>query len=261
MNPPRISLPGRRAPEPARNGDGGAPKLRLREQARPPSVAPTDGAGPRRLLQPLPLVGLALVLVALIGYWAIYNASTTRTPILVTTRALPAGSVIAAGDLRAAELSGDSSVLAALAPRAELSQAVGRRLSTALPAGAPVPSAALATQQPQTSAMTLAVPEFDVNGASLQPGESVTVLATFGAGSGAASTRPIARALQIMSVGEAPSNADPSTATVPVTVSVSDPSIASALALANEDAKLDLLLEGSNAATASIPQVSQGTLP
>jgi Flp pilus assembly protein CpaB len=262
MNPPRISLPARRASAAAPSGNGSAPKLRVRERATaPPPGPPRDGAGVRRLLQPLPLVGLALVLIALTGYWAIYNASTKRTPILVATHALPAGTVLAAGDLRTAQLDGDSTVLGSLVPERALSQTIGRRLASALPAGTPLPSGALASQQPQSSAMTLAVPEFDVAGANLQPGDDVTVLATFGAGSGSASTRPVARALQVVSVGEAPPNADPSTATVPVTVSVSNASIASSLALANEDAKLDLLLEGASASTASIPPASQGNLP
>jgi hypothetical protein len=42
---------------------------------------------------------------------------------------------------------------------------------------------------------------------------------------------------------------------------VSNPSIASSLALANEDAKLDLLLEGVNASTAAIPQATQASAP
>jgi Flp pilus assembly protein CpaB len=200
-----------------------------------------------------------LVLVAVLGYWAVYSASTKRTPILLTTRALPAGTVLSNSDVRTAELSGESSVLTSLVPERELSQTIGRRLSTGLPAGTPLPAAALATQQAQTSAMTLAIPEYDVSGATLQAGDQVTVLATFGAGSGTASTRPIARALQVISVGEAPPNADQSTATVPVTLAVSDPSIASSLALANEDAKLDLLLEGQAASTATIPPATSTT--
>jgi hypothetical protein len=87
------------------------------------------------------------------------------------------------------------------------------------------------------------------------------VLATFGAGSGAASTRPLARNLEVLSVGEASANADPSTTTVPVTVALSEPSSASQLALADEDGKIDLLLEGSQASTATIPQANQGSAP
>lgn len=256
MNPPRISIP-RRGHE---QSNGAGPILRPREQPKPPSTPPEAG-GVRRKLQPLPLAGIVLVLIALIGYWGVYSASTKRTPILVTTHALAAGTVLASGDLRTAELAGDSSILASMVPERDMGQTIGRRLSTALPAGMPLPAGALAVQQSQTAAMTLAVPEFDVSGATLQPGDAVTVLATFGAGSGQATTRPVARDLQILSIGEAPSNSDPSTTTVPVTLSVTDPSIASSLALANEDAKLDLLLESSSASTAPIPQATAGSTP
>ncbi|HTB50846.1 MAG TPA: RcpC/CpaB family pilus assembly protein [Solirubrobacteraceae bacterium] len=263
MNTPRILTPRRRGPEHRPDQNGGVPpKLRLREQPQAAAGVPPQAEGsPRRLRQPLLLAGVVLVLVALIGYWGVYSASTKRTPILVTTHALAAGAVLSSGDLRTAELAGDSSVLASLVPGRNLTQAIGRHLSTALSAGTPLPYGALASQQSQSSAMTLAVPEFDVAGASLQAGDVVTVLATFGAGSGQATTRPIARNLQIVSVGEVPPNSDPSTTTVPVTVTVSNPSIASSLALANEDAKLDLLLEGANASTAPIPQVSQASAP
>jgi Flp pilus assembly protein CpaB len=261
MNSPRIQFP-RRGPERQHGqSNGGAPTLRPREQPKTPAAQPTEARSARRLLQPLPLAGIVLVLIALIGYWGVYSASTKRTPILVTTHALAAGTVLTSGDLRSAELAGDSAVLSSLVPVRETGQTVGRRLSTALPAGAPLPAGALANQQAQTAAMTLAVPEFDVSGATLQTGDAVTVLATFGAGTGQATTRPIARNLQILSIGEAPSNADASTATVPVTLSVSSPSIASSLALANEDSKIDLMLEGSNASTAPIPQATQGSAP
>ncbi len=256
MNPPRISIP-RRGHE---QSNGAGPILRPREQPKPPSTPPEAG-GARRKLQPLPLAGIVLVLIALIGYWGVYSASTKRTPILVTTHALAAGTVLSSGDLRTAELAGDSSILASMVPERDMGQTIGRRLSIALPAGMPLPAGALAVQQSQTAAMTLAVPEFDVSGATLQAGDAVTVLATFGAGSGQATTRPVARGLQIISIGEAPSNSDPSTTTVPVTLSVTDPSIASSLALANEDAKLDLLLESSSASTAPIPQATAGSTP
>lgn len=256
MNPPRISLP-RRGHE---QSNGANPMLRPRKQPRATSTSP-ESASARRKLQPLPVAGVVLVLIALIGYWGVYSASTKRTPVLVTTHPLAAGTVLSSGDLRTAELSGDSSVLASMVPERSLAQTIGRRLSTALPAGMPLPSGALVAQQSQASAMTLAVPEFDVSGASLQAGDAVTVLATYGAGTGQATTRPIGRDLQILSIGEAPSSSDPSTTTVPLTLSVTNPSIASSLALANEDAKIDILLEGSSASTAPIPQASAGSAP
>ena len=157
-----------------------------------------------------------LTLIALLGYWGVYAASTKRTPILLATHALPAGTVLSASDVRTGKLAGESSVLAALVPESERSQVIGQRLSTAVPAGAPLPAGALAGHQAQTSAFVLSIPEFDVTGAQLQAGDRVTVLATFGAGTGQANTRPVARNLEVLSVGEPPANADPSTTTVPV---------------------------------------------
>src|SRR5437870_3752276 len=65
------------------------PRVRLR--------APFEGrvpkaAGVRRLGRPLPWIGAGLVLVALIGYLAVYGASTKRTAVLVTTQTLQPGS-------------------------------------------------------------------------------------------------------------------------------------------------------------------------
>ncbi len=263
MNPSRLRLsrlvP---SPQPQRVADANGSPPVVRPRAQPAGGPPAPGgAGWRRLLQPLPAAGLLLTLVALLGYWGVYAASTKRTPVLLATHALPAGTVLSASDVRTGKLAGESSVLAALVPESERSQVIGQRLSTAVPAGAPLPAGALAGHQTQTSAFVLSIPEFDVTGAQLQAGDRVTVLATFGAGSGQANSRPVARNLEVLSVGEPPANADPSTATVPVGVAVGNPSQASALALANEDAKLDLLLEGSGASTAAIPSATQGSLP
>lgn len=237
--------------------DAQAPRVRLRVPNAGP--APVSRSRVTRLAKPLPLAGLLLTFVALVGYLAIYEAGTNRTPVLVATHALPAGTVITEEDVRTAALAGEASVLAALVPERDRSQILGRRLSVGVPAGAPLPAAALAERQAQASEMTLAVPEFDVRGTDLSAGDRVAVLATYGAGSGSASTRPVARDLEVLSVGEAGPNADPSTATIPVAVAVPNPSTSSALALANQDAKLDLLLEGQGASTAAIPSASQGS--
>ncbi len=76
------------------------------------------------------------MLIALIGYWGVYSASTKRTPVLVATHALAAGTVLSSGDVRTGKLAGEDSVLAALVPESERWQDVGQRLSTAVPAGA-----------------------------------------------------------------------------------------------------------------------------
>jgi Flp pilus assembly protein CpaB len=239
--------------------DGDAPRLRPRQPVAPP---PATGVMPlKRLREPLPLIGIALVVVAFVGYLAVYSSTTDRTPVLVSTRALAAGTVLRASDLRTVEIAGDGSLIAGLEPESGLGRVIGQRLQTGLPAGTPLPRSALAGRVPATSAMTLAVPALHALGGALQPGDRVTVLATFGAGSGHARSRPVARGLQVLAVGETPKSADQTTATVPVTLALPDPSIASQLALADNDGKLDLLREGNGAATAPIRQASNGSRP
>ena len=68
---------------PERNGAGPAEAVRIREREAEPAVASQLRPRARRLLQPLPLVGVLLVLVALVGYWSVYRASTRRTPMVV----------------------------------------------------------------------------------------------------------------------------------------------------------------------------------
>src|SRR4051812_35706997 len=135
------------------------PRLRLRDDDAP-ATDPADGAAPtlpshqpaastrtaqlKRLREPLPLIGIALVLIAFVGYLAVYSSTTHRTPVLVTTRALAAGTELRTSDVRAAELAGDGSVIAGLERENDLGQVVGRRLQTALPAGTPLPRTALA---------------------------------------------------------------------------------------------------------------------
>jgi Flp pilus assembly protein CpaB len=237
-------------------GEAGVPRLRLRAPLA--GSSPVSGSSIRRFAKPLPLAGLLLTLLALIGYVAVYEAGRQHTTVLIAAHSLPAGTVIGEGDLRSGQLAGDHTVLAALVPAGERSQILGQRLSVGVPAGVPLPAAGFSEHQSPTSTMTLDIPEFDVTGIGLSAGDRVTVLATYGAGSGSASTRPIARDLEVLSVGEPAANADPATTTVPVAVAVANPSDASTLALANEDAKLDLLLEGHGALTAAIPSASQG---
>lgn len=79
------------------------------------------------------------------------------------------------------------------------------------------------------------------------------MLATFGAGSGNARTRVIARGLQVLAVGQNDGALDRGEATIPVTVALPEPSSVSELALANDDATISLLLEGARGAIDPIP--------
>jgi Flp pilus assembly protein CpaB len=228
----------------------GAPVLRPRsaEGSRSP-----QGPRARRLLQPLPLVGIVLVLIALVGYWSVYRATTERTPVLVAAHDLTSGTVLDPGDLRAVELAGEADFMAGLVPDSELDAVLGSRLGVALESGLPLPRGSLEKSAPAPPALTLAVPALHAVGGTLRPGDRVTVLATFGSGTGQAEARAIARGLEVLAVGGAPEALDPNSATIPVTVAVRQSSLASALALANAEGKIDLLREGSERNADPIP--------
>ena len=209
----------------------------------------------RRLLQPLPLAALLLILLALIGYWSVYSRTTHRTQVLVAAHALPAGRVLRPSDLTGSGLAANSRMLATLVPASEQSLLIGHALKQPVAAGAPIPASALARTRGGADSMTLAVPVQHALGGQLAPGDRVTVLATYASATGQAQTRAIARNLEVLSVGSA-SGFNASAQTIPITVALPNPSVASALALANEAGKLDLLRESSAGASAPIPSAS-----
>lgn len=230
--------------------ENGRVQVRLRDLEEPaarPSL--------RRLARPLPLIGVLLVVVALAGYWSVYSATTHRTPVLVAAHDLQAGAQLRPTDLRTAELAGDAGSLAALVPERELETVLGRELAAPVPQGAPLARAAVASSGAARPAFTLVVPALRALGGSLRPGDRVTVLATFESGAGARA-RAVARGLRVLTVGLPPEGLDRSSASVPVTVALPDPSVAAALALANSEGKIDLLREGASGRTAPIPAAS-----
>jgi Flp pilus assembly protein CpaB len=175
--------------------------------------------------------------------------------VLVAARDLPAGAVLRASDLGTAELAGDAGTMAALLPERELDHVLGRQLAAPVAQGAPLTRASVATSGSAPAAFTLVVPALRALGGSLHPGDRVTVLATFESGAGARA-RAVARGLRVLEVGRAPERFDTASASIPVTVALSDPSVAAALALANSEGKIDLLREGAKTRTAPIPTAS-----
>src|SRR5437588_12036219 len=97
---------------PERNGAGPTEAVRIREREAETAAAARLRPNARRLLQPLPLVGMLLVLIALVGYWSVYRASTKRTPVLVRAHALSAGRVLQANDRRTSQLAGERPTIA-----------------------------------------------------------------------------------------------------------------------------------------------------
>jgi Flp pilus assembly protein CpaB len=233
--------------------DGARPRL----QAREPEVERRSEPRGRTFLQPLPLAGVGLVLLALVGYLAVYSKATHRTAVLVAERDLPAGTILRASDLGRAGVAGDRAVVRSFVPARELGLAVGRRIRISLLHGVPLPVAALSSRGRVPSAFTVAVPVLHALGGELRPGDRVSVLATYQSPSGGARTRAVARGLEVLAVGETPGGFAQGSATIPITLALPDPSLASALALAGEAGKVDLLRDGTRAA-APIPPTSVG---
>jgi Flp pilus assembly protein CpaB len=207
----------------------------------------------RRLLQPVPLAGFALMLVGLLVVLTYSAAASRRTAVLVAARDLPAGAVLHSSDLRSSKLGAEAGVLAALVTPTQIQTVVGRRLAAPLGAGEPLPRVAIAASSAAPAAFTLAVPVAHALGGQLHAGDQVSVLATFTGPSGNAKTEALARSLVVLAVGQAPSIGDPNQSTIPVTVALPDPRLASQLALANSTAKLDLLRDSSRSGSAAIP--------
>ncbi len=234
--------------------DGHAVALRIRERQTYPAA---NGRPSRTSVfrQPLALVGVALVLIALIGYLALYAQATHRTEVLP-------GAVVRGRDFRVGKIAADSATLAALVPARQLQTELGRTLQTGVAAGSPLARASLGRTAATPASFTLTVPALHALGGGLQPGDRVTVLATYDQGSaGGAQTQAIARGLLVEAVGLPPAGIDASSATIAVTVALPDPSRASALALANSQAKIDLLRDGTRTGSAPIPAAREGSGP
>ena len=250
--PPQLRLTRRRPT----SSDGRAPQL---APARSPQPGRSLPGSLRKLTQPLPLVGIALLIVAAAGYLAVAAGSRTHSrEIVVAARSLPAGTRLIRADLGLAKLSAERPLLAELVPRSAEASLVGRRLAVPVIAGLPIGEASVAAAGGGPAAFTLTVQALHALGGSLAVGDRVTVLATFTSANGQATARVLARNLTVLSVGEPAAGVDASSTTVPVTVALPNPSIASELALANSVGKIDLLRDGTNT-TAAIPNVSVGT--
>jgi Flp pilus assembly protein CpaB len=240
---------------PASNGDGRlllAPRAGREGEAQPPLRS-------RRFLQPIPLAGIVLMLVGLLVVLGYSAAAGRHTSVLVAARDLRAGAVVRVSDVRSSRIGADGDVLGALVTAGQEPTIVGRRLAVPVGAGEPLPRAALAASSASPAAFTLAVAAAHALGGQLQPGDHVSVLATFSSATGAATTEALARNLVVLAVGQPPAIGDPNQSTIPVTVALPDPRLSSRLALANSTAKIDLLRDSSRSGGETIPSAQSPT--
>ena len=234
------------------DGQGG-PRPRPRAVSSPTSTPRSRAA----LLRPLPLIGLALALVALLGYLDAYERAGERTTVLVATRDLPAGRLLEPTDLRGTRIAASKTLLARVVAAAGEGRVVGRRLASPVLAGMPLPAGAFVAAAGAPDSITLSVLAQHALGGALVPGERVTVLATYASLNGSATTRVVARGLEVLAVGQPPAGLESSSTPIPVTVALPRPALATPLALANSEAKLDLLLDEGANGSAPIPPASE----
>ncbi len=202
----------------------------------------------------LALIGGASALAGL-GLLALArSAPPASLPVLVGRVAVPAGARLTRADVRVASLSASAPVLATLVPARSAATVAGELVTAPLIPGAPLLRGELSGVRP--AAFTLTVGEEHALGGALRAGEWVSVLSTFQTANGGASTRLLATHLLVLAVGAPPSLGDPSAATIPVTVALPDPRLASVLALADTVGHIDLLRDGTPFELAHLPIAS-----
>ena len=127
------------------------------------------------------VLGGALFLVGFGGSILFWNATSDTREVLVATRDLPVGAVLAEGDFTKARVRLDETMYGAAVPADERAQYVGRQLAEPVHARQLVVRAQLAPRppmEPHQMALTIPVSAETAAGGRIQPGSAVRVLAT-----------------------------------------------------------------------------------
>ncbi len=214
----------------------------VRIAPRRPQAAVRSGRGNSTRVF-LALLGSALLVGGLAV--ALSSAPPAGGPsvVLVAARSLPAGTPLRPADLQRSSVGVGRALLATLVPAGDEPLVLGTTLAEPLEQGSrsSAPRSPPARTRPRS---TLTVGAEHALGGALRAGDRISVLATFQSSSGTVATRLLARNLIVLAVGKPPSLGDPSQATIPVTVALPVPAVASRLALANAVGHIDLLRDG-----------------
>ena len=160
----RPATTGRPAPTPAAVPTAAAP-------GKPPRVRP-------RRNPVLLAAGAVLVVAGAAGTAWLVTSMADASPVLVTTRAVPGGTVLESGDLAVAQVGLDPSVAAV--PAAERSSLVGSRAAVDLAAGQLLTDASVTANPipaPGFSLVGVAVRPAQLPGTPLGAGDPVTLVA------------------------------------------------------------------------------------
>jgi hypothetical protein len=174
-----------------------------RQPPIPPTTPPSRG---RR--RPAALVaGVALATFGgLGGAWLVSDAGH-RMPVLVMARSVPAGTTIAAADLRQAEASLEAGT--GTVPASHRQMLVGKVAQTDLFAGSLVPPGAIGDASPPlpgTELVVLALPSSRMPASGLHPGDQLLVILTPLADTDAPDVTPTSVPAQVVRGGDADVN-------------------------------------------------------
>ncbi len=176
-----------------------------RDGARWPAGEPARLARlPRRRRPGMIALAIALIGAGVLGSVALYTAADRRAAVLVATANVPAGGVIAAGDVGVASVAAGPGVQ--LIPAAQLRQVIGQVAGTALHPGMLLTAAELGALRPPGPGQVLVPlglrPSL-LPASGLGPGDRVLVVATPGAQGQPGSSAPPALIAPVAGVVEA----------------------------------------------------------
>lgn len=144
------------------------------------------------------VIGVVLVVVSIAGGLALFSASDRTVAVVAAGRDLPAGHVLAAGDLHVARVRVDPGVLRTLV-RGDAKQAmVGRVLLSPVAKDGLIAGSALGRERARERELTVPITSERALGGSLRVGDRVDVLATFAKGRKDARTLTVAHHAQVV---------------------------------------------------------------
>jgi Flp pilus assembly protein CpaB len=150
------------------------------------------------------LVGIALLLAATGGWLVFWTGSTDTRPLIVATRDLPAGAVLAASDLAVAQVRVDDAIYAAAVPADRMAELIGRQLAEPVHAQQLLVAPQVTSRPrlgPDQMAITVPVSARTAAGGRIRPGDEVRVLVTLNKGKAEARTAVVLDRAVVYDVG------------------------------------------------------------
>jgi Flp pilus assembly protein CpaB len=146
------------------------------------------------------VVGLVLVVASVAGGLALFSAADHTLPVMAASRDLPAGHVVAAGDVHVARVRVDAGVLRGLVRGERKGVLIGKVLLQPLAGNGLITTSAVGRERSGAREMTVPITSEHALGGSLRVGDRIEVLATFAKGGKDARTLTVVHEAQVVEV-------------------------------------------------------------